>query len=101
MSNILIVGANQGIGYYMVKQLLEDGNKVSVLDIQTDHVDKLKALYPENLFVTYADATDETSLKQGIQFAMDRHGTIDIAVHNACICTLTAKRIRTMKSIAR
>jgi NAD(P)-dependent dehydrogenase (short-subunit alcohol dehydrogenase family) len=91
MSNILIVGANQGIGYYMVKQLLEDGNKVSVLDIQTDHVDKLKALYPENLFVTYADATDETSLKQGIQSAMDRHGTIDIAVHNACICTFDSE----------
>ncbi len=27
MSNILIVGANQGIGYYMVVRLLEKGNK--------------------------------------------------------------------------
>ena len=31
-NNIIITGANQGIGYYMVKKLLADGNKVSVLD---------------------------------------------------------------------
>ena len=30
MSNILIVGANQGIGYWMVNCLLEKGNKVTV-----------------------------------------------------------------------
>lgn len=87
MSNILIVGANQGIGYYMAKQLLEDGNRVSVLDIKIDSISKLKASYPDNLFVTYADATDEASLKQGILSAIECHGMIDIAIHNACLCT--------------
>lgn len=91
MSNILIVGANQGIGYYMAKQLLEDGHKVSVLDIQTDHIRELKEDYPEKLFVTYADATDEASLRQGIQSAIDCHGMIDIAVHNACLCTFESE----------
>lgn len=42
MSNILIVGANQGIGYYMVRRLLEKGNKVAVLDIQEEHICELK-----------------------------------------------------------
>ena len=32
MGNIVIVGANQGIGYYMVERLLESGNSVTVLD---------------------------------------------------------------------
>ena len=27
--NIIITGANQGIGYYMVEKLLAEGNKVS------------------------------------------------------------------------
>ena len=36
--NIIITGANQGIGYYMAEQLLAEGNKVSVLDIETDNV---------------------------------------------------------------
>jgi len=33
MANILIVGANQGIGYYLVERLLELGNTVTVLDV--------------------------------------------------------------------
>ena len=41
MSDILIVGANRGIGFYMVKQFLEQGDRVAVLDINTDHVEKL------------------------------------------------------------
>ena len=44
MSNILIVGANQGIGYYMVKRLLEKGSTVTVLDIQEEHISELKNL---------------------------------------------------------
>ena len=35
---ILIVGANRGIGYYMVKYLLEHGDFISVLDIETDNL---------------------------------------------------------------
>ena len=35
---IIIVGANRGIGYYMVKYLLEHGDFISVLDIETDNL---------------------------------------------------------------
>ena len=35
---IAIVGANRGIGYYMVKRLLELGDSISVLDIETDNL---------------------------------------------------------------
>lgn len=34
MANVLIIGANQGIGYYLVERLLELGNTVTVLDVQ-------------------------------------------------------------------
>ena len=37
-NNIIITGANQGIGYYMVEKLLAEGNKVSVLDIETNNL---------------------------------------------------------------
>ena len=36
MSNIVITGANQGIGYYFMEQALKDGNKVAVLDVDTE-----------------------------------------------------------------
>lgn len=35
-NNIIITGANQGIGYYMAEKLLADGNKVSVSISKTD-----------------------------------------------------------------
>ena len=43
MAHILIVGADQGIGYYLAERLLETGNFVTVLDLQTDAVASLKA----------------------------------------------------------
>ena len=45
MANFIITGANQGIGLYLVKQLLEDGNKVAVLDLQSDNLAELKKEY--------------------------------------------------------
>ena len=51
MSNILIVGANRGIGYYMAIRLLEKGNNVTVLDIQDDHISELKKRYQNSLLI--------------------------------------------------
>ena len=34
MLNIIITGANQGIGYYFTEQALKNGNKVAVLDLE-------------------------------------------------------------------
>lgn len=34
--NIIITGANQGIGYHIVEELLARGNNVTVLDLETD-----------------------------------------------------------------
>ena len=39
MANVLIVGANQGIGYYLTERLLELGNMVTVLDVQINAVE--------------------------------------------------------------
>ena len=92
MSNILIVGANQGIGYYMVIRLLEKGNKVAVLDIQDEHISEWKDRYQDSLFVIKADATDEESLSEGIEKAIKEFGNIDIAIHNACLCTFVSEQ---------
>lgn len=45
MANVLVVGANQGIGYYLVERLLELGNTVTVLDIQIHAIEILKEKY--------------------------------------------------------
>lgn len=87
MEHILIVGANAGIGYFMVKQLLEDGKSVSVLDIKTDNISKLQEQYPDTVFPVYADAADDTSVTEGVCAAIAHFGTPDAAIHNACMCT--------------
>lgn len=87
MANILIVGANQGIGYYLAEKLLESGNFVTVLDVQTDGVLALKEKYPKSLLPVIADARDLSSIENGVKQAIRHFGNIDIAVHNACLCT--------------
>lgn len=91
MSNILIVGADQGIGYWMVSSFLEKGNKVTVLDIREEHINELKDKYPNSLLVVKADATDEASLSDGIKAAINEFGMVDIAIHNACFCTFESE----------
>ena len=65
MADILIVGADQGIGYFMVKQFLEQGDRVAVLDIRTEHIAKLTEQYQERLYVFTADAADDTLTEAG------------------------------------
>ena len=64
MKNIVILGANEGIGYWMAKQLLEDGNHVGILDISIDHLDGLKQQYKEQLFVMKCNAKEADAKKQ-------------------------------------
>lgn len=49
MANIIITGANQGIGYYFTEQALKDGNKVAVLDVETDKLEALAQAFPKQL----------------------------------------------------
>ena len=91
MDNILIVGADQGIGYYMVQSLLESGNRVAVLDINTKHISELADSFPDRLLVFEADAGDAESVSEGVQKAFDAFGSIDIAIHNACLCTFESE----------
>ena len=55
MANIIITGANQGIGYYFTEQALKDGNRVAVLDIETDHLKDLAQVFPKQLLCCKAD----------------------------------------------
>lgn len=87
MSNIIITGANQGIGFYFIEQLLEDGNKVSVLDLEIDNLKGLKDKYKDKLICFEADIRNMSAIQEGVNSTVEAFKTIDIAVHNACLCT--------------
>lgn len=91
MANIVITGANQGIGYYFVERLLKDGNRVAVLDLETDQLAKLKVTHENNLLYYLADVRDQESMDNVITEVVSEFGSIDIAVHNACKCTFDSQ----------
>ena len=89
-NNIIITGANQGIGYYMAKKLLADGNKVSVFDIETDNLANLKKQFDSLIFYK-VDLRNYDEVKMAVDETAAEFETIDIAVHNACKCTFESE----------
>jgi len=86
MANILIIGANQGIGYYFAEQALKDGNHVFVLDIETDHLQSLAQAFPSRFFYYKVDVRDEKAISDAVTDSIAKCKRIDIAIHNACLC---------------
>ena len=91
MANVLIVGADQGIGYYLVERLLELENTVTVLDLQITAIDILKEKYQDTVLPIVADARNLSSIENGVHSAIEHFGDIDIAIHNACLCTFASE----------
>jgi NAD(P)-dependent dehydrogenase (short-subunit alcohol dehydrogenase family) len=84
---MIITGAGQGIGYYFTEQALKDGNHVAVLDIEVDRLKDLEAAYPGQLLVFQVDVCCEEQIKSAVTAVMGEFQTLDIAIHNACLCT--------------
>lgn len=91
LASIVIVGANRGIGYYLVRRLLELGHSVAALDVETGALEELRRQHPETLLPIAADARQEESIRAGVEKAVERFHGIDIAVHNACLCTFESE----------
>ena len=91
MANVLIVGADQGIGYYLVERLLELENTVTVLDLQITAIDILKEKYQDTVLPIIADARNLSSIENGVHSAIEHFGDIDVAIHNACLCTFASE----------
>ena len=91
MANIIIVGANQGIGYYIAERLLARGHSVAILDTSLDQAKALQASYPQRLLPVRADARDAASIQSGVAQTVTAFGSIDAAIHNACLCTFASE----------
>lgn len=92
MKNILITGANQGIGYYLTEQTLKDGNCVFVLDLKTDHLQDLRNRFSHQLFCYQADVRNEAQIRMAITDIIANFQKIDIVIHNACLCTFDLEK---------
>ena len=73
MKNIIITGAAQGIGYYLVKQLLDDQFNVTVLDIDIDSLKGLSKEWP-SLLTLVCDVRDANRIKELLKRAFSKFG---------------------------
>lgn len=85
--NIFVTGANQGIGYYLALELLNRGNNVTVFDIEISALTELQQRYREQLLPIVGDVCNDEEMKGAVSQSAQRYGGIDIAIHNACLCT--------------
>lgn len=89
MKNIVITGAGTGIGYFVVKQLLRDGFNITAFDLNIDNLASLEKDY-NTLLSIKCDVRDAAQVADGVKASVERFGSVDCAVHNACICTFNA-----------
>ncbi len=102
MKNIVVVtGANNGIGFYMTKTLLEDGYCVVALDIADENLAPLQSTYSESLLVSKCDVTDSPHVKDMIFLIAEKWGQIDVLVNNACLAIFKRFEQKTIEETRR
>lgn len=86
MKNIIITGAGNGIGAYLAKELIDKGYNVTALDLDLDFLQSIVS-NQNNLYSLKCDVRDSLQVKNCINDSYNKYGSIDCAIHNACLCT--------------
>ncbi len=89
MARIIITGANEGIGFHMASQFLQDGHMVSILDLKLNNLQPLKEKYTDALLLFECDVRNPQTLIQSTNDTVSAFGGIDYAIHNAAKCPFT------------
>ena len=87
MRNIILTGGNDGIGLEMIKQFLQDGDRVAVLDISGSNLAPLVNDNPGKLLFFQCDIRDGALVEKCVNETLAVWGALDYAIHNACKCT--------------
>lgn len=93
--NVLITGANSGIGYAQAKSFLKQGARVYAIDIKDDKLLPLQKNYGEFFQYQVADVADKHMVDQVVK----QFGTIDILLNTAGILDGYAKTLDTDEAL--
>ncbi|NDJ53624.1 MAG: SDR family oxidoreductase [Chloroflexi bacterium] len=83
---VMITGANRGIGLEFVRQLLERGDTVFATARQPDEASALghlADLYPDHLTIAALDVTDPSSIEEAYQEIGTQTERLDLLINNA------------------
>lgn len=93
--NVLITGANSGIGYAQAEAFLKHGANVFAIDIKDDNLLNLQKNDREFFQYQIADVSD----KQAVEQAVQHFGAIDILLNTAGILDDYAKTLDTSEAL--
>ena len=83
MKHVIISGASKGIGYYLIKELLEQEYNITVLDIELNNLLKLQG----NILPLQCDIGNLENVQNCVEKSVQKFGHVDYAIHNACLCS--------------
>ncbi len=87
MKTWLITGCSEGgIGAGIAKSILKRGYRAVVTARDTEKVKNIVADYPDTALALSLDVTDKESIKNAVEAACNRFGSIDVLVNNAGYC---------------
>lgn len=82
----VVTGSSSGIGFAVVKALLEAGALVAGWDLQeSESIRKLHKRYTKRLLTLRVDVSDETAVKRAAEVSVARFSQVDIVVNCAGI----------------
>lgn len=96
LKTIIVTGSNKGIGYGIIKGLLQKQNEYNLIltsrnkQLGIKSLEDLKIEYPEKshrLYYHELDITNEESISSCISWIKNEFGKIDILVNNAAVAT--------------
>jgi NAD(P)-dependent dehydrogenase (short-subunit alcohol dehydrogenase family) len=95
---IVITGANNGIGLALTQSLLEMGDNVAALDLETDNL----ASHPHpSLLPFQCDVTNPQQIQTAIDEVIRKWERIDVLINNACLALFIPFEERSIDDIRR
>ena len=85
MKTWLITGCSSGIGRAIAEKVLENGDNAVITARNKERLQSLADLFPKTSLPVSLEVTDMESIKNAVQSAKMRFGTIDVLVNNAGI----------------
>lgn len=73
----MVTGGASGIGYSIVKRLLEEGLKVAVLDLNEERLNELEQEHKGNVVGCVTNVTVEKDIEEAVQKTVDTFGGLD------------------------
>ena len=93
----LVTGGGSGLGEATVSELVKNGAKVAIVDVDSVRGEKLAAGLGANSIFVKADVTSEAEIQQAVKKTIDAFGKINVAVSCAESFIITLANIVTDK----